>query len=52
MFTLTVLGSGSSGNCALITSECGRLLIDAGLSARQIVRRLELVGLTRRISTA
>lgn len=46
MFTLTVLGSGSSGNCALIASPCGRLLIDAGLSARQIVRRLELVGLT------
>ena len=44
MFTLTVLGSGSAGNCALIASDHCRLLIDAGLSARQIVRRLEAVG--------
>ncbi|MBN2507367.1 MAG: MBL fold metallo-hydrolase [Verrucomicrobia bacterium] len=37
---LTVLGSGSSGNCAYLeTAEC-RLLIDAGLSGRQIRQRL------------
>lgn len=41
---LTVLGSGSSGNCTLIESAGTRLLVDAGLSARQIARRLELVG--------
>ena len=45
MFTLTVLGSGSAGNCALLTTENCRLLVDAGLSARQIVVRLAQVGL-------
>jgi phosphoribosyl 1,2-cyclic phosphodiesterase len=44
VFNLTVLGSGSAGNCSLIaTSQC-RLLIDAGLSARQITQRLEAIG--------
>jgi phosphoribosyl 1,2-cyclic phosphodiesterase len=46
MFTLTVLGSGSAGNCALIASEGCRLLVDAGLSARQIIKRLAQVGVT------
>ncbi len=45
MFTLTVLGSGSAGNCALLTTENCRLLVDAGLSARQTVARLAQVGL-------
>lgn len=44
VFNLTVLGSGSAGNCSLIaTSQC-RLLIDAGFSARQITHRLEAIG--------
>ena len=44
MFSLTVLGSGSAGNCSLIaTSQC-RLLVDVGLTARQITQRLESVG--------
>lgn len=46
MFSLTVLGSGSAGNCALVASDRCRLLIDGGLSARQIVARLASVGLT------
>jgi len=41
---LSVLGSGSSGNCALINGPGGSFLIDAGLSARQIVSRLARVG--------
>jgi len=40
-----VLGSGSSGNAVLICSEKTRVLIDAGLSAREIGRRLSAVGL-------
>jgi phosphoribosyl 1,2-cyclic phosphodiesterase len=40
----TVLGSGSSGNAVLISSEKTKVLIDAGLSAREIVRRLAVVG--------
>ena len=44
MFTLTVLGSGSAGNCAVVQSPQCRLLIDAGLSARQIIARLAAAG--------
>src|SRR3712207_4386055 len=44
MFSLTMLGSGSAGNAALIATEHCRVLVDGGLSARQIVRRLELCG--------
>lgn len=36
----TILGSGSSGNCAYLETDEARLLIDAGLSARQIRHRL------------
>ena len=45
MFRFTVLGSGSAGNCALVETEHTRVLVDAGLSARQIVSRLALLGL-------
>ncbi len=45
MFTLTVLGSGSAGNCALVTTDQCRLLVDAGLSARQTNERLAQLGL-------
>src|SRR3954471_8863562 len=44
MFHLTILASGSSGNCALVESPKARLLIDGGLSARQIRLRLEQCG--------
>ena len=42
---MVVLGSGSRGNAAVI--ECGgaRLLIDAGLSAKQLTTRLQDVGI-------
>jgi len=46
MVRLTVLGSGSSGNSALITTGRATLLIDAGLSAKQIQVRLEAAGHT------
>jgi phosphoribosyl 1,2-cyclic phosphodiesterase len=46
MFSLTMLGSGSAGNSALVSTDHCRLLIDGGLSARQIVRRLEQCGIT------
>src|SRR5687768_15709142 len=41
----TVLGSGSTGNAVLISTETTNVLIDAGLSAREIFKRLEMVGL-------
>lgn len=40
----TVLGSGSTGNAVLISSERTNVLVDAGLSAREILRRLSVVG--------
>jgi phosphoribosyl 1,2-cyclic phosphodiesterase len=41
---LTVLGSGSTGNSVLICAGRTRVLVDAGLSAKETVRRLALVG--------
>src|SRR5438128_6370798 len=41
---LTVLGSGSTGNAVLLVAGGTRILIDAGLSTREIVRRLVLMG--------
>ncbi|MEN3943891.1 MBL fold metallo-hydrolase [Prosthecobacter sp. SYSU 5D2] len=46
MVRLTVLGSGSSGNCALVSTGRTTLLIDAGLSAKQICLRLAAAGYT------
>ncbi|MGC8792838.1 MAG: MBL fold metallo-hydrolase [Bryobacteraceae bacterium] len=43
---LCVLASGSSGNATLVATEHTRLLIDAGLSAREIARRLAAAGET------
>jgi phosphoribosyl 1,2-cyclic phosphodiesterase len=42
----TVLGSGSTGNCVLISSGTTNVLVDAGLSAREIMRRLAVVGVS------
>ena len=44
MFHVTILGSGSAGNCALVETAGTRLLIDGGLSARQTVTRLASCG--------
>jgi phosphoribosyl 1,2-cyclic phosphodiesterase len=44
VLSLTVLGSGSAGNCSLIATNQCRLLVDAGFSARQISQRLEVAG--------
>jgi phosphoribosyl 1,2-cyclic phosphodiesterase len=40
VFSLTMLGSGSAGNSALVATDHCRLLIDGGLSARQLAFRL------------
>lgn len=42
--TITILGSGSSGNCAFVETPRLRLLIDAGFSGRQIAMRLASIG--------
>ncbi len=41
---LTILGSGSAGNCAYVETDETRLLIDAGLSLRQVRQRLAPIG--------
>lgn len=41
----SVLASGSKGNACYIETENTRLLIDAGLSCRELIKRMELVGL-------
>ncbi len=42
--SLTVLASGSRGNCSVLSSGRTRLLVDAGLSCRETLRRLHLAG--------
>lgn len=46
--TVTVLGSGSSGNCTLVETDSTAILVDVGLSGRQIIERLR--GLGRRLT--
>ncbi len=41
----TVLGSGSTGNSVLICTEKTKILVDAGLSAKETLRRLTFVGI-------
>ncbi|HEV8385851.1 MAG TPA: MBL fold metallo-hydrolase [Candidatus Acidoferrales bacterium] len=41
---VSILASGSSGNCTLLETARTRLLIDAGLSKRETLRRLALMG--------
>src|SRR5436305_15281274 len=40
-----MLGSGSAGNSALVATDHGKILVDGGLSARQLVLRLERCGI-------
>jgi len=39
-----ILGSGSSGNAALLVTENARVLVDAGFSARRLAQLLEAAG--------
>ena len=42
--TLSILGSGSRGNAAVLATAHTRLLIDAGFSRRELTRRMALAG--------
>jgi phosphoribosyl 1,2-cyclic phosphodiesterase len=44
MMRMTVLASGSKGNSTVISSSRTRVLVDAGLSCRELLRRMALVG--------
>ncbi len=48
----TILGSGSSGNCAYLETAEARILVDAGFSPRQIRTRLATIGRTPENLTA
>lgn len=41
---VTVLGSGSTGNAVMIATEKTRVLVDAGMSAKQLLERIAHVG--------
>jgi phosphoribosyl 1,2-cyclic phosphodiesterase len=42
--SVSVLASGSRGNCALVASSSTRILVDAGLSGRETFKRLKGLG--------
>jgi phosphoribosyl 1,2-cyclic phosphodiesterase len=44
MVCVTVLASGSKGNCTIVTTSRTRIVLDAGLSCREIVKRMRLRG--------
>ena len=44
MVRFTVLASGSKGNAAIVTGGRTRILVDAGLSCRELFRRMKLAG--------
>lgn len=43
--SITVLASGSRGNCTVLSTSSTRVLVDCGLSCREICRRLALQGI-------
>lgn len=44
MMRMTVLASGSKGNSTVISSARTRILVDAGLSCRELLKRMALAG--------
>jgi phosphoribosyl 1,2-cyclic phosphodiesterase len=44
MVRVTVLGSGSKGNCTVISTSRTRIVLDAGLSCREIIKRMRFSG--------
>lgn len=50
--TFTVLGSGSGGNCTVLSSSRTQVLVDAGFSCRETLRRMRSVGIDPEATTA
>jgi metal-dependent hydrolase (beta-lactamase superfamily II) len=44
MVRFTVLASGSKGNCTVVSGGRTRILVDCGLSCRELFRRMRLAG--------
>ncbi len=44
MMRMTVLASGSKGNSTLVSSSRTKILVDAGLSCRELLKRMQVAG--------
>lgn len=44
MVRVTILASGSKGNCTVVATSKTRIMMDAGLSCREIVKRMRFAG--------
>src|SRR5438876_8159914 len=42
--SVSVLASGSRGNCAIVCSSSTRILVDAGISCRETFKRMKATG--------
>src|SRR2546430_16225286 len=42
--SVSMLASGSRGNCAFVASSRTRILVDAGISCREIFKRMKVLG--------
>jgi phosphoribosyl 1,2-cyclic phosphodiesterase len=42
--TVTMLASGSRGNCAVVASACSAILVDTGISCRETFKRMRMLG--------
>src|SRR5579872_7261778 len=42
--SVSVLASGSRGNCAIVASAKTRILVDAGISCRETFKRMKTLG--------
>jgi phosphoribosyl 1,2-cyclic phosphodiesterase len=42
--SVTMLASGSRGNCAVVASACTKILVDAGISCRETFKRMRSLG--------
>ena len=42
--SVSMLASGSRGNCAIVASATTKILVDAGISCRETFKRMKVVG--------
>lgn len=42
--SVSMLASGSRGNCAIVSSTCTKILVDAGISCRETFKRMKAIG--------
>src|SRR5258708_36990980 len=42
--SVSMLASGSRGNCAIVARSCAKILVDAGISCRETFKRMKTLG--------